>query len=96
MHARHFFDCDQYSALEDEPLSWGELVNMFVRQEWLEGIASTFRRLLGWPRRANQIFRLDFRNIVDEYYEELRWARMDRIRRAGDTPAPSLHWSIAS
>jgi hypothetical protein len=96
MYASHFFECDQYNVLGDEPVSWSDLVNSFIQQEWLEGITSTFRRLLGWSRRANQIFRLDFRHIVDEYYEELVWARRDRIRRAGGPVPPNLQWSIAS
>jgi hypothetical protein len=96
MYSSHFFDFDQYAALGDEIVSWGDVINMFARQEWLEGITSTFRRLLGWSRRANRIFRLDFRHIVDEYYEEIVWARGDRIRRAGGAAPPNLQWSIAS
>jgi hypothetical protein len=96
MYSNHFFDCEQYAVLGDEIVSWRDVVNMFARQEWLEGITSTFRRLLGWSRRANRIFRLDFRHIVDEYYEEIVWARNDRIRRAGGIKPPNLQWSIAS
>jgi hypothetical protein len=55
---------------------------MFVRSEWMEAISSLFRRLYGWSRRAS-IFQPHVRHRVDEYFEELDWARRDRIRRAG-------------
>jgi hypothetical protein len=72
MYSSHFFDCDQYAALGDEPVSWYDFVSMFVRNEWMNGIASVFRRLYGWSRRAN-IFQPHVRHRVDEYYEELLW-----------------------
>jgi hypothetical protein len=33
LYASHFFDCDQYSALGDEPVSWSDFVSMIGRQE---------------------------------------------------------------
>jgi hypothetical protein len=95
MYTQHFFDCDQYLALGDEPVSWSDFVSMFVRREWMEGISSAFRRLYGWSRRAN-IFGWNTRHRVDEYYEELEWARRDRIRRAGGITPPTIQWSISS
>jgi hypothetical protein len=95
MYIHHFFDCDQYQALGDEPVSWSDFVSMFVRREWMDGISSVFRRLYGWSRRAN-IFNLNARHRVDEYFEELEWARRDRIRRAGGLAPPAIHWSVSS
>jgi hypothetical protein len=95
MYSSHFFDCDQYAALGDEPVSWLDFVAMFVRREWSEGITSVFRRLYGWSRRAN-IFQPHVRHRVDEYYEELLWARRDRIRRAGGVSPPVIQWSSLS
>jgi hypothetical protein len=95
-YSRHFFECDQYSALGDEPTSWSDLVRLFLRQEWLDGISSVMRRLAGWSRRAHGIFRPHFRHRVVEYYEELQWLRRDRIRRAGGDLPPGLPWSISS
>ncbi len=95
LYSNHFFDCDQYSALGDEPVSWSDFVSMFIQQEWSEAISSVFRRLYGWSRRAN-IFQLQFRHRVDEYYEEIIWARRDRIRRAGGVFPPAIQWSISS
>jgi hypothetical protein len=94
MYTQHFFDCDQYQALGDEPVSWSDFVSMFVRREWMEGISSAFRRLYGWSRHAN-IFSLNIRHRVDEYFEELEWARRDRIRRPGGTTPPTIQWSVS-
>jgi hypothetical protein len=94
MTTQHFFDCDQYQALGDEPVSWSDFVSMFVRREWMEGISNMFRRFYGWSRRAN-IFNLNFRHRVDEYFEELEWARRDRIRRAGGIAPPAIQWSAS-
>ncbi len=94
MYSQHFFDCDQYQALGDEPVSWTDFVSMFVQREWMEGISSMFRRLYGWSRRAN-IFSGHTRHRVDEYFEELEWARRDRIRRAGGMLPPSVQWSVS-
>jgi hypothetical protein len=95
LYTQHFFDCDQYRALGDERVSWNDFVEMLVRREWMDSIASSFRRLLGWSRRA-EIFRDGFRHRVDEYFEELEWSHRDRIRRAGGTGPPSIQWSILS
>jgi hypothetical protein len=95
MYTNHFFECDQYNALGDEPVSWSDLVTMFVQQEWSDAISSVFRRLYGWSRRDN-IFQLHVRHRVDEYYEEILWARRDRIRRAGGANPPAIQWSISS
>jgi hypothetical protein len=95
-YSRHFFECDQYSALGDEPTSWSDLVRLFLRQEWLDGISSVMRRLAGWSRRAQGIFRPHFPHRVVEYYDELQWLRRDRIRRAGGDLPPGLPWSISS
>jgi hypothetical protein len=88
------YDCDQYSALGDEPVSWSDFVSMFVRQEWLDAITSTFRRLYGWSRRAN-IFQPHVCHRVDEYFEEIVWVRTDRIRRAGGVGPPAIQWSFS-
>jgi hypothetical protein len=95
MYAQHFFDCDQYQALGDEQLSWSEYVSLFIRREWMDGIASTFRRLYGWSRRTN-IFGWNARHRVEEYFEEIDWARRDRIRRAGGIAPPVIQWSGSS
>ncbi len=94
MYTQHFFDCDQYQALGDEPVSWSDFVSMFVRQEWMDGIYSMFRRFYGWSRRTN-ILNLNTRHHVDEYFEELEWARRDRIRRAGGLAPPAIQWSAS-
>jgi hypothetical protein len=95
MFSSHFFDCDQYAALGDEPVLWSDFVSLFVRREWMDGISSFFRRMYGWSRRA-VIFQLHIRHRVDEYFEELDWARRDRIRRAGGVASPAIQWSISS
>jgi hypothetical protein len=95
MYSQHFFDCEQYAALGDEPVSWSDFVQMFVRREWLDGISSVVRRLLGWSRRAD-IFRFGFRHEIDLIFEELEWLRGDRIRRAGGVIPPDIGWSRAS
>jgi hypothetical protein len=95
MHSSHFFDCDQYNELGDEPISWSDFVSLFVRREWMDGISCVFRRLYGWSRRAN-IFQPHIRHRVNEYYEELDWARRDRIRRAGGPSLPAIQWSLSS
>ncbi len=96
MYTPHFFDCDQYQALGDEQLSWSDFVSLFVRCEWMDGISSAFRPLHGWSRRTN-IFGWNARHCVEENFEELEWARRDRIRRAGPGIAtPAILWSSSS
>jgi hypothetical protein len=95
MHSMHFFDCDQYNALGDEPISWSDFVSLFVQREWSVAFSSVFRRLYGWSRRAN-IFQTHVRHRVDEYYEEIVWARSDRIRRAGGLCPPAIQWSAST
>ncbi len=95
MYSQHFFDCEQYAALGDEPVSWSDFVQMFAQREWLSGITSVVRRMLGWSRRAD-IFRQGFQNEIDLIFEEFEWLRRDRIRRAGGPVPPGLGWSISS
>jgi hypothetical protein len=97
MYARHFFDCEQYQALGDEQLSWSDFVQLFIRNEWMEAVSSVIRRMVGWSRRSN-IFRLGFRDQIDEIYQEMQWLQRDRIRRAGGVSLipSSLPWSISS
>jgi hypothetical protein len=61
----------------------------------MDGISSALRRLYGWSRRTN-IFGLNARHRVEEYFEELEWARRDRIRRAGGIGPPAILWSSSS
>jgi hypothetical protein len=95
MYARHFFDCEQYEALGDEPVLWSDFVEMFLRREWFEAISSVVRRMTGWSRRST-IFRAGFRDQIDEIYQEMQWLRQDRIRRAGGSTPPTLPWSLSS
>jgi hypothetical protein len=95
MYTRHFFDCDQYQALGDEQLSWSDFVSLFIRREWMDGISSALRCLYGWSRRTNT-FGQKARHRVEEYFEELEWARKDRIGRAGGIAPPAILWSNSS
>ncbi len=97
MYTRHFLDCEQYQALGDEPISWSDFVQMFLRNEWMEAVSSVIRRMVGWSRRSN-IFRHGFRDQIDEIFQEMRWLQRDRIRRAGGAGLLPLanHWSLST
>jgi hypothetical protein len=95
MHSRHFFDCEQYAALGDEPVVWSDYVRMFLDQEWQLAVSSLVRRVLGWNRRTG-IFRDGFRQEIYMIFEELQWQREDRVRRAGGQVPTNFPWSIAS
>jgi hypothetical protein len=95
MYAKHFFECKQYEALGDEHVPWSDFVQMFLRNEWWEGVSSVICRMAGWARRST-IFRAGFRDQIDEIYQEMQWLRRDRIRRAGGAVPPALPWSLSS
>jgi hypothetical protein len=95
MYSRHFFDCEQYAALGDEPIDWSDYVRMFLNQEWQMAVTSLVRRMLGWSRRTS-IFRDGFRHEIDLILEEIVWQREDRVRRSGGQVPLSLPWSISS
>jgi hypothetical protein len=74
LYSLHLFDCVRLQDFEDESFTWDDLVRYFVSENWRESITMVFRRFRRWTGIAD-IFRAGFRDNVDFYFQEIRFAQ---------------------
>jgi hypothetical protein len=71
LYSSHFFRCMRFPWVSNQILHWHSLVDLFVNRDWRQASTYLFQAFRQWER-VTRIFRSNFRERLDSYFDHLQ------------------------